>query len=123
MSSLLFWLYVLNLTLLILHEMDSTYWKEWDLFHLPGGQAGFLLVHLPIWPLAIYGAVQVWNGAPFAIIYFLVITAAGLIAFGLHTYFLRTGHPEFDTPISKSILWAMLLVSLAQIIAVFVSSL
>ena len=47
MTQLLFWLYIVNLTLLILHEMDSAYWKEWQLFHLPGGVGGFLLIHLP----------------------------------------------------------------------------
>jgi hypothetical protein len=120
MNSLLFWLYLLNLTLLILHEMDSTYWKEWDLFHLPGGQAGFLLMHLPLWPLAIYGAVQVWTGAPSTIVYSLIVSAGGLIAFGLHTYFLRKGHPEFDTPISKGILWALLLLSSIQLVITFV---
>jgi hypothetical protein len=119
MTTLLFWLYVAELTLLIIHEMDSTYWKEWNLFHLPGGQAGFLLMHLPLWPLAIYGAVQVWNGTPAGKIYAMVVAFAGLVGFGLHTYFLRTGHPEFDTPISKSILWAMLLTSIAQVFIIF----
>ena len=121
MSNLLFWLYVTELTLLIIHEMDSTYWKEWDLFHLPCGQPGFLLMHLPLWPLAIYGAVQVWNGTSAGTVYALVVAAAGLIGFGLHTYFLRTGHPEFDAPVSKAILWAMLLTSIAQFFVIFVA--
>ncbi len=120
MSTLLFWLYVAELTLLIIHEMDSTYWKEWDLFHLPGGQAGFLLMHLPLWPLAIYGAIEVWSSAPAGVVFALVIAAAGLAGFGLHTYFLRTGHPEFNTPISKAILWAMLLTSLAIFTTIFI---
>ena len=119
MTTLLFLLYIAGLTLLILHEMDSTFWKEWDLFHLPGGQPGFLLMHLPLWPLAIYGALQVWNGTSAGTIYAIVVAAAGLIGFGLHTYFLRTGHPEFDTPVSKGILWAMLLVSIAQFAVIF----
>jgi hypothetical protein len=112
MNSPLFWLYTVNLTLLILHEMDSTYWKEWELFHLPGGQPGFLLMHLPLWPLAIYGAVQVWNSTPAGTIYALVVAVAGLIG--------RTGHPEFDTPISKAILWAMLLASLSILLVTFI---
>jgi hypothetical protein len=31
-----------------------------------------------------------------------------------HPYFIRKGHSEFTTPISLFILWAMLIVSLAQ---------
>ena len=30
-------LYLANTALLIAHEIDSAYWKEWELFHLPGG--------------------------------------------------------------------------------------
>ncbi|MGD0589579.1 MAG: DUF6713 family protein [Bacteroidota bacterium] len=33
---------MLNLTLLIIHEIDSTFWKEWNLFRLPGGIQGVL---------------------------------------------------------------------------------
>jgi hypothetical protein len=33
MSEALFWLYLTNAVLLINHEIDSAYWKEWELFH------------------------------------------------------------------------------------------
>ena len=29
----------LNFALLVTHQIDSAYWKEWELFHLPGGAA------------------------------------------------------------------------------------
>ena len=29
MVSLIVWAYLLNSTLIIVHEMDSAYWKEW----------------------------------------------------------------------------------------------
>lgn len=48
MSELLFWLYLTNSVLLIVHEMDSVYWKEWDLFGLGGGVSGFLVLHFPL---------------------------------------------------------------------------
>ena len=34
MFELLFWLYLVNAVLLITHEIDSAYWKEWELFKL-----------------------------------------------------------------------------------------
>lgn len=37
MPDLLLWLYLTNAVLLINHEIDSAYWKEWDLFRFPGG--------------------------------------------------------------------------------------
>ena len=36
MTDLLVWLYLTNAVLLINHEIDSAYWKEWELFKLPG---------------------------------------------------------------------------------------
>ncbi len=45
MEKFLFWIYLANAVLLINHEIDSAYWKEWDLFKLPGGITGFLIIH------------------------------------------------------------------------------
>jgi hypothetical protein len=41
----LFWFYFMNAILLIVHEIDSAYWKEWELFKLRGGITGFLIIH------------------------------------------------------------------------------
>jgi hypothetical protein len=114
---ILFWLYLLNLTLLILHEMDSAYWREWELFRLPGGEGGFVLIHLPLFLIALYGVVWVWQQTAAGLILSLVVSAAGLAAFGIHTFFLRQGRSEFDAPVSRLILWAMLITSLAQAVA------
>ena len=57
-----FWLYLLNATLLIIHEIDSAYWKEWKLFHLPGGEAGLLLLHIPNLMPVLYGLVLIERG-------------------------------------------------------------
>jgi hypothetical protein len=114
MTDLLFWLYLVNTVLLILHEMDSAYWKEWELFHLPGGLAGFLLVHFPLYCLGLYGLVLLAKGASSGLIYSLVISLAGIFAFSIHAYFLRRGRHEFNTPVSRLILWATLIASLAQ---------
>ena len=42
--------FALAVSLLILHEMDAVYWKEWQLFGLSDDFSGrniFVLVHLP----------------------------------------------------------------------------
>jgi hypothetical protein len=111
---LAFWLYLTNTVLLILHEMDSAYWKEWDLFGLPGGITGFLLLHVPLYPVGLYGLVLVSQGSRTGLILSLVVGAAGILAFCLHAWFLRRGRKEFDTPASKGLLILLLLVSLAQ---------
>ena len=54
-SKVLFWLYLANAILLIIHEIDSAFWKEWELFKLPGGINGFLILHFPLLFLILYG--------------------------------------------------------------------
>jgi hypothetical protein len=103
-----------NTVLLIVHEMDSVYWKEWDLFGLPGGVTNFLLIHFPLLFLGLYGLVLVSQQTFAGLIFSLVIGLAGLGGFAIHTYFIRKGHKEFTTPLSLFILWSMLIVSLAQ---------
>ena len=112
---LAFWLYLINATLLIIHEIDSAYWKEWELFHLPGGVTGFLLLHFPLLWLTLYGLVLVDRGVMAGQILSLVLSLAGIFAFSIHTYFVRQGREQFKTPVSLSILWGTLLTSLAQL--------
>jgi hypothetical protein len=115
MHELLFWLYLLNLVLLILHEMDSAYWKEWLLFGLPGDIGGFLLIHIPLLAVGLYGLVLVYREVLTGWILSLVFSLGGIFAFCIHTYFLRQGRSEFNTPVSKGVLWATLVMSVAQL--------
>jgi hypothetical protein len=117
MQQIVFGLYLINTVLLILHEMDSAYWREWDLFGLPGGIGEFLLIHFPLYLAGLYGLVLVSQGSGAGMVFSFVIGAAGLLAFSLHQYFLRKGRPEFNTGSSKTILWLLLAVSALQIAA------
>ena len=114
MTDAFFWLYLTNAVLLINHEIDSAYWKEWDLFHLPGGIAGFLLLHFPLLAVILYGLAAAAREQPSAVWYALLLAAGGILAFGIHTYFLKKGREEFDQPVSKFILRATLVVSVCQ---------
>lgn len=48
-------LYIMTLSLLIAHEIDSTYWHEWELFGIPGGIQFFVLLHIPLVMVALWG--------------------------------------------------------------------
>ena len=100
---------------MINHEIDSAYWKEWDLFKLPGGLAGFLLLHFPLLFIILYGMAAVAWQRPSALWFSLLLSAGGIFAFGIHTYFLKQGREEFDHPVSRFILRATLIVSLCQL--------
>ncbi len=110
----LLWLYLINAVLLILHEMDSAYWREWRLFKLPGAMTGFLLLHVPLLGLLLYGLLLLERQASAGLLFSIVVSAGGLFAFGIHTYFLKHGHAEFNVLISKVILGGTLVVSLLQ---------
>ena len=114
MMDYIFWLYLLNTILLIIHEIDSAYWQEWDLFHLPGGEAGFLLLHMPLLVPVLYGLALIKRGTLIGLILSVFVSATGLLAFSIHTFFIHRGHPEFNTSVSLGILWATLFVSLLQ---------
>lgn len=114
MSDFLFWLYLLNAVVLINHEIDSAYWKEWELLRLPGGITGFLLLHFPLLLFVLYGLVLVRRGSTAGLIFSLILASGGIFAFGIHTLFIRRGREEFTTAISRLILAATLILSTAQ---------
>lgn len=114
MQELLFWIYLVNAVLLIDHEIDSAYWKEWELFKLPGGIGFFLVLHLPLLFLVLLGLVEVYKGSRGGLFFSLALGGVGIFAFCIHTYFIKKGKPGFQTPVSQFILYATLVVSLLQ---------
>ena len=114
MWEILFWAYLVNAVLLINHEIDSAYWQEWELFHLPGGITGFLLLHFPLLFLILYGLVLVYQQAFGGLVVSLLLSLGGLFAFSIHTFFVRRGREEFKSPLSRFILVGTLMVSLVQ---------
>ena len=107
-------LYLLNAALLFTHEIDSAFWKEWDLFGIPGGIQVFLALNFLLLLVALYGFRQVVLGTKTARAFSLLLAAAGVFAFCIHTFFIAMGHPEFTLPASIVVLIATLIVSLAQ---------
>jgi len=110
----LIWAYVVNASLLICHEMDSAFWREWRLFRLPGGLGLFLALHLPLMGAVLFGLVLLVRGADGGLWFSLGLAGAGLCAFGLHGWFLARGRPEFRAPMSLVILAATFVCSLVQ---------
>lgn len=114
MFDLLLWIYLTNAVLLITHEIDSAYWKEWELFNLPGGVSGFLVMHIPLLFIILYGLILVFQQSFAGLIISLILSFTGISAFFIHMYFIKKGRDEFKTPISIAILTAILIVSIIQ---------
>jgi len=116
MADLLLWLYLANSVLLINHKIDSAYWKEWELFKLPGGITGFLLIHFPLLLIILGGLILVSRHSPLGLVFSVLLCFGGIFAFAIHTYFLKKGRAEFNKSVSKLILAAILFVSIVQLI-------
>jgi hypothetical protein len=114
-SELLLWIYVVNATLLVNHEIDAVYWKEWDLFNIRGGITGFILLHLPLVFIILVGLVMVVQNSFWGPVFSAIMGAVGVFTFSIHAYYLRKGRPEFKTPLSLSILVSILIVSSIQL--------
>jgi hypothetical protein len=123
----LLWLYVLNASLLIAHEIDSAYWKEWRLFWgLLGprrrpltdtvGESLFVLLHVPLVAAVLWGLLEVARRTTGGLVMSILLAASGLFAFTVHTILNRAGHPEFRTAVSRSVLWGTLVLSTIQLI-------
>jgi uncharacterized membrane protein len=115
-SHLLFWIYLINAMILIIHEIDSAYWQEWKLINPndKNGINGFLILHFPVIFIILIGLVLVYEQKPAGIIFSLILSAGGLFAFFFHFYHLQKGRPEFNTIISKALIISTLIVSLFQ---------
>ena len=116
MPDLLLLLYLTNAVLLINHEIDSAYWKEWELFKIPGGISGFLLIHFPLLFFVLYGLVLVSNHVSSGLIFSLILCLGGIFAFVIHAYFLKKGRKEFSKPLSKWILALIVVISVIQLV-------
>ena len=110
-------IYLVNAVVLISHEIDSAYWREWELFRLPGGIQLFLVLNLLLVGLVLcgYRSVLLWTRGARAFSFLLAFL--GLFAVLIHGIFLATGAPEFRLPMSLALLLATLVLSGWQLVA------
>ncbi|MGD9201609.1 MAG: hypothetical protein PVI26_08615 [Chitinispirillia bacterium] len=90
---LLFWIYLANATLIIIHEIDSAYCQECKLLD-PNDEKdinGFLIFNFPIIIVILLGLVFIYDKMFTGFILSLIISAGGLFAFFFHFYHLRKG--------------------------------
>ena len=97
-------LYVANATLLLLHEIDSAYEKEWEILKLPGKISGFLLIHVPIVALLIYGIIPVYNNSRIGLAIAIVTGAGGVLPLMVHKLILPK-QGKFEGIVSNVIMY------------------
>jgi hypothetical protein len=110
-------LYAVTATLLILHEIDSAYWREWEVLGLPGGETAFLAMHLPLLLGLLWGHAQVLAGRRAGAWTSLALASAGVGAFAIHSALLLRGGAAFRTAASIVLLVTTAAVSMGLALA------
>jgi hypothetical protein len=97
-------LYVLTVTLLLAHQIDSAYWHEWELFGIPGGIQVFVLLNVLVTLPFLAGLVRTAKSPADGTSFALALSLVGIATFCIHVWFRLRGHPEFGLPASWVIL-------------------
>ena len=115
---ILFFVYAVNLALLVMHEMDSAYWKEWEMLGKFSkiGVSGFIALHFPLLIFCFTGMIFLYEGRTVGLIISFIISLVGLFAYFFHAYHLKRDNRKFNTTISKTILFMILIFSVLQFI-------
>ena len=90
-------LYIVNATLLLLHEIESAYEKEWEILKLPGKITGFLLLHIPIITLIFYGLIEIDKSTTIGLIFGIILGIGGVIPSIVHKVLFKTPD-QFNFP-------------------------
>jgi hypothetical protein len=107
---------VLNLTLLIAHQIDAAYWHEWDMFALPGGIQLFNFLNILIFLVALACFVAVIQRKASGFFCSLTIAAMSSLVLPIHTGFALAGYKQFDLPFSIFLIGCTFLTSIAQVV-------
>jgi hypothetical protein len=110
-------LYLLNAAVLITHEIDSAYWREWELLGIPGGIQVFLGLNLLLVALVLYGQQGLAFGRASGLVASWVLVAGGFFAVLVHAFFLLQGSKAFLNLASLALLTATCALSAYQAVA------
>jgi hypothetical protein len=109
-------LYFGNATVLLTHQIDAAFWREWELFRIPGGLEVFLLLNLPIVLLVLLGAhaLAASGQSRRSQILSWGLVGCGGFAAAIHAFFLLRGDVRFHGSVSIGLLVATAILSPAQ---------
>jgi len=113
---MLVFFYILTVTFLILHEIESAYEKEWEILKIPGKITGFLLLHIPLLLIVFYGlfCILVFPQTKFFIS--IIMGIAGFIPFLVHKIIVNKKE-HFNKPISNFIIYGNIISGVLLIIS------
>lgn len=110
-------LFIINAVLLILHEIESAYEREWEILKLPGRITGFLLLHIPILFLLFFGLIEVEKSSLFGLIIGIVFGIGGCIPFVVHKLIVNR-KDKFNLLISNIIIYLNAIIGAGVLICI-----
>ena len=118
MHEIIFWLYMTNLVLLTIHELQGSYVKEWYYFNPPEKYSEetlanvYFYAHIPIFFILFLGLVKLSNNE--GLIYSAFLSAFMIFHFFIHISAIKKGRKEFKNKASMLIFLSTLIISLIQ---------
>ncbi|MFF8818411.1 DUF6713 family protein [Leucobacter sp. NPDC015123] len=85
---------------LIIHQIDAAYWQEWDMFGVPGGVQGFLVLNALAVGAILFGYRELLMGGRWELHAAVLCGSLGLATAGIHIWFAAIGREEFHLPLS-----------------------
>jgi hypothetical protein len=107
--------YMLNATLLLLHEIESAYEKEWEILKIPGKITVFLILHVPIILLIFYGLLEIEKQSSQGLRLGIIMGVAGVIPFLVHKIFVKR-KDHFNLLISNILIYLNIVTGIGTII-------
>jgi hypothetical protein len=108
-------LFIFNAALLLIHEIESAYEKEWQILNLPFGINGFLIIHIPIILVLFYGALEIDKQSYAGLVLGIITGAGGIIPFLVHKILVRR-KDHFNSLISNVIIYLNIILGILIII-------
>jgi hypothetical protein len=112
---MLVFFYIFNATLLILHEIESGYEKEWDILRLPVKLTGFIFLHIPILFFFFYGLFYIVQYPQSRTLISILSGSVGLIPFLVHKVIVNKKE-HFNKPISNILIFGNMVSGIVLIV-------
>jgi hypothetical protein len=107
---------ILNLALVLTHQVDAAYWHEWEMFQLPGGIQLNNFINVLTLIALLYLFVPVIQRKASGVTCSLVIAAISALVLPIHTGSAIAGYQQFHLPFSIFIIVGTFLLSILQVV-------
>ena len=107
---------ILNLALVLTHQVDGAYWHEWEMFQLPGDIQINNFINVLTFIALLYLFVPVVQRKASGMTCSMVIAAISALVLPTHVGFALAGYQQFHLPFSIFIIVSTFLLSILQVV-------